>query len=249
MRLTSLQGVVYAAPRDANGNPLGFLDLGNVSALELSPSTDVVEHYESRSGQRLQDGRLITRKTMSLRLTMDEWLIDNLALGLYGTKATLASGLVTDEAAPTLADGEIYRTRYPKISNVTITDSAATPATLTQGTDYEIVSPDHGTIKFINTAGFTQPFLIDYNYAGGTQIVMFDSPAPERWLKVDAINTAENNAPVLVEVYRVLLEPIGSLQLIQNDGYGTLELSGSALYDFSKQNDPTLGQFGRVIEL
>ena len=251
MRLVSLQGNVYLANRDANGNPLAFRHLGNVPSIELQLQSQTVEHYESQSGQRLQDGRLITGKTATLSMTLDEWTSKNLGLALYGTDAVITSGTVTGEQLPTgLQQGDFVRTQQQDISSVVIQDSAGTPATLTLGTDYEITSAKHGTIKFIgDLSGFTQPLTIDYAYAGGTNVALFDSAPPELWMMVDGVNTAEANKPVKAELYRVLFDPVGSLQLIHNEGYGPMELTGSALYDITKAGDATLGQFGRMIEM
>jgi len=250
MKLVSLQGRVYLAPRDANGNPTVFRDVGNVSSLELQPQTQTVEHYESQSGQRLQDGRLIIRKTMTLRAVFEEWSMENLALSLYSTSTNIASGSVTGETFPNgISNGDIVRLQYTDVSSLVIKDSAGTPATLTLNTDYEIVSAKHGTVKFLNTAGFTQPFKADYSYGGGTRIAMFDTAPQEVWLKVDGINTAEADKPILAELYRVIFDPPGAMQMIHNEGYGPLELTGSALYDATKQANTDLGQFGRIVEI
>jgi len=248
--LVSLQGNVYVANRDSSGNPGAFRSLGNVPEIELSLSTNTVEHFESQSGQRLQDGRLQIGKTASLRMVLDEWDAENLAFALYGSAGVIAGGSVTAEALPTgLQDGDFVRLQQQDVSSVVVKDSAGTPATLTPGTDYEITSAKHGTLKLLNTGAYTQPFVVDYTYAGGTNIAMFDAAPPEIWLRVDGVNTADANRAILAEVYRVLLDPVSSLNLIHNEGYGPMELNGSVLYDTTKTQDPTLGQFGRVVQM
>ncbi|HSH28869.1 MAG TPA: hypothetical protein VK971_03090, partial [Thiohalobacter sp.] len=84
---------------------------------------------------------------------------------------------------------------------------------------------------------------------GGINVAMFDAAPVELWMMVDGVNTAQANLPVKAELYRVLFDPVGSLALIHNEGYGQFELSGSALYDDTKVGDATLGQFGRMIEM
>lgn len=251
MQAVSLQGNVYLATRDANGNPGVFRHVGNAPAIEITPEVNNVERFESTSGQRLQAGRLQLGKTMNLSLTLDEWTKENLALALYGTSATIASGNVTGEALPTgVAQNDYVRLANQDVSSVVINDSAGTPAQLVEGTDYEITSAKHGTIKIIgDLSGYTAPFDADYDFAGGINVAMFDAAPVELWMMVDGVNTAQANLPVKAELYRVLFDPVGSLALIHNDGYGQFELSGSALYDDTKVGDATLGQFGRMIEM
>jgi hypothetical protein len=77
---------------------------------------------------------------------------------------------------------------------------------------------------------------------------MFAQPAPERWVRLNGINTAEQDKPVLVDLYRVQFNPVETMTLI-NEAHGNLPLSGSVLYDSTKDGDTTLGQFGRVMDL
>lgn len=250
MNLVSLQGNTYLAGRDTNGNPLAFRHLGDVPSIQLQMQSNTVDHFESQSGNRLQDGRLVTSKTASLSITLDEWTAKNLALSLYGTDAVIAGSTVTAETFPdSLAVGDIVRLQQQDVSSVVIKDSNGTPATLVAGTDYEIVSAKHGTIKILSLGAYTQPFKSDYSYAGGTNIALFDTAPAELWMMVDGVNTAESNKPVKAELYKVIFDPVGSLDLIHNEGYGPLELTGAALYDSTKVGDATLGQFGRMIEM
>lgn len=240
------QGKVYVAPVTA-GAPGAFRFVGNVPELNVQLETDVLEHKESTSGQRLTDVRLIRGKSAKFNFALEEFNKDNLALALYGAATTIASGSVTGEVLPSaIAVGDYVRTKFPKISTVVVKDSAGTPATLVLDTDYEITSADHGTIKFLNVTGFTQPFKVDYAYAEVSNINMFTQGFQERWVKFDGLNTVDANKPVLVELYKVSFDPTERLDLIADD-IQKFPLAGNALYDDSKESDTTLGQFGRVV--
>lgn len=243
------QGKLFIATRDGSGNPGAFRFVGNVKDLKFSLATSTLEHKESQSGQRLTDKRLVTEKKTSIDGVLEELNLDNLALALYGTKATHSASTVTAEVAPTgLVVGDYYRTLYPKISNVVVKDSAGSPATLVLNTDYSIESANHGTIKILNLGSYTQPFKTDYSHAAHTYVPMFNAAPPERWLRFEGINTAESNKPVLIEFYRTLLDPLKELALI-NDDFAGLSISGSALYDDTKTNDAVLGLFGHYLDL
>lgn len=250
MQLVSLQGDSYVAKRLPNGQPGAFRHLGVAPSIQIQLETNTVDHFESESGNRVQDGRLPLTKTATLSMTLDHWTSENLALALYGTSAIIAGSTVTGEVLPSdLADGDFARLANQDVSSVVVTDSAGSPATLTLGTHYEITSAKHGTIKLLGVSGLTQPFKVDYSFAGGVNLAIFDSAPLELWLMVDGVNTAEANAPVKAELYKVIFDPVSSIEFKHNEGYGMLELTGSALYDSTKVGDATLGQFGRMIEM
>jgi len=247
--LFSGQGKLYVGARQSNGNPGAFRYVGNVRDLTFALATTTLEHKESVSGQRLTDYRLITEKKTTVNGVLEDFQIDNLALALYGTKATQAGSSVTGEAfVSPVAVGDYVRTKYPEISAVVVKDSAGLPATLVLNTDYEITSAKHGTVKFLALGAYVQPFKIDYTYGSHDHVPMFNAAPPERWLKFDGLNTADSNKEVLVEFYRVLLDPLSEMALI-NDDFAGLPLAGSALYDETKLSDAYLGQFGRFVHI
>ena len=240
------QGIVYAADRDVNGAVSVFRDLGNVSALKVTLETDTLEHKESRTGQRLTDVRLIREKRAKVTMTMDSFNKANLLFMLYGTTTATVGASVTNEILPSgLVAGDIVATAKPDISALTIVDSNATPASLVLGTNYT-VDLKSGMITFVLVTGFTQPFKLNYTYAANDMIQIFKAPTKERYLRFVGVNTVNSNKPVIVELYRILFDPVGSLDLI-NDDLAKFEMTGSVLYDSTRDIDATLGGFGRII--
>lgn len=242
------QGKVYAAVRGTDGFPLALPWLGNASELNVKFETEKIEHKESYTGQRLVDSTIITGKTASMSMRLDDFDLDRLALGLYGAKATITGAAVTAEVFPTVALNDEVVTKNPVISAVVIKDSAGTPATLTLGTHYTITDAGFGRVKFINLAAFVQPFKIDYTYATRVQSGMFTVAAPERWLRFEGLNTANGDKKVIVDLYKVQISPLSELALI-GDEHGSYELTGSVLLDTTKADGDPLGKFGRVIDL
>ncbi len=242
----SFQGRVYLGKRDANGYPIDVRSPGNVADLKLSLKTEILEHFESQSGQRSLDHRMVKSKSATVQLTLEEFTQENLALALYGTQVTGSGGTVTDEpiggAAPVI--GDRYFLAHPKVSALTLRDSAATPATLTDGTHYTADS-DFGALQLLDITGLTPPLRASYSFGIVSEIGIFTQPLPERYLRLEGLNTAQGNAKVLVELYRVAFDPLKELNLISND-YNKFELEGSLLADASKPHDALLGQFGRL---
>ncbi len=88
----SFQGRVYLGKRDVNGLPLEVRSPGNVAELKLSLKTEILEHFESQSGQRSLDHRMIKQKSATVNLTLEEFTQENLALALYGNHVTGSIG-------------------------------------------------------------------------------------------------------------------------------------------------------------
>lgn len=245
MPFFSGQGKCYLATVTA-GVPGVFRYVGNCPVLNVAIETDVIDHKESTSGQRLTDLRIIRGKTAKFSFTIEEFEKKNLALALYGADSIITGSTVTNEAFPTVAVGDFVKTAKQDLSAIVVKDSAGTPATLTLNTHYEITSAKHGTIKSLNLASFTQPFKIDYTYATATNVNILTQGFTDRWVKFDGLNTVDTNKATLIELYKVNFDPVAQLDLI-NDDIMKFELSGGALYDSTKEADAVLGQFGRMV--
>jgi hypothetical protein len=140
------------------------------------------------------------------------------------------------------------------VASLVIKDSSATPATLVEGVDYT-VDKDFGAIQLLrlNDGGepavaYAAPLKASYAFGVTTEIGIFTQPLPERFLRLEGINTADGNAKVLVELYRVAFDPLKEISFISNE-YNKFEMEGSLLADSSKPFDATLGQFGRIVQI
>lgn len=244
------QGRVYVADRDTSGNSKSFRDCGDVSSLKFSLSTDVVEHNEHTSGQKLTDLRIERKKSASMQAIIDEFSKENIALSCRSTAGTIAAGTVTAEVfTPTgVVAGEIYRTVKPVVSSVVVKDSAGSPATLTLGTHYTIEDAKAGLIKFVNVAAFVQPFKVDYSNGLVDNVPLFTTGLNEKWLRFVGLNGANSDKKVMVDLYRVAFDPMKDFDLIGDD-ITKFSLDGSVLYDSTKVADAVLGTFGRVVIL
>jgi len=243
----SFQGRVYLGKRDTDGNPIETRTPGNVANLGIALKTDVIEHYESTTGQRGLDARIVKQKNATISLTIEEFTKENLALALYGTYQAVTSGSVTAEviSATTPTLGDRYFLAHQKVSTVVITDSAGTPATLVAGTHYT-VDEGFGAITFLDVTSFTAPIKCAYAFGAVTDVSMFTAALPERYLRLEGMNTADSNKKVMVELYRVAFDPLKDLSLITDD-LNKFELEGSLLADTTKDYDAVMGQFGRLV--
>lgn len=247
--LYSLQGSFFSAVRHTTtGQPGKRTWLGNASAATLAMSVTKSDKNESFSGSRGLYGSLITAKSATLNITLDEFLVENLALALHSTPVAIASGSVSDEALPSgLVAGDEVQLDKRFTSSLVLTDSAATPATLVEGTDYEIVSAAGGIIKILDPIGLTQPFEAAYSYAAADSLAIFaNATPPERWIFFDGINTVTGNK-VILDLFRVQFDPVSDFGLI-NDDWGGLQLTGTLLLDPINLKNSNLGGYGRMMK-
>jgi hypothetical protein len=61
-----------------------FRDLGNVPELEWTPELEELEHFTSRLGVRTRDLKVVVEKKATMRIVLEEWTLENLALAFLG---------------------------------------------------------------------------------------------------------------------------------------------------------------------
>lgn len=123
------QGSLYIAERDpTTGNPVGFMAVGNVPELTLNIETTKFEHKESESGSRLIDLTIIQEKKGTFEFRLENMNLDNLTLGLWGTKASVTGATATDENV-IMTKGMRSPLLHPKVSAVTVESKAGAEAT------------------------------------------------------------------------------------------------------------------------
>lgn len=212
--------------------------------LSLSLSRETSEVKESCSGSRLTLMEYETGKAGTVRLEMQEFDEDMLAMALYGTAATIAGSTVAGEVMPTMVANGFYHTKYPKISSVVVKDSAGTPATLVADTDYEVSHASYGRIKILDLGAYTQPFKVDYSYAGHENIKPFSISSAIKAIRFDGISTADNTR-VRVLLPRIAFSPTEEFGFL-GDEAATLAIEGKLLLAEIPTADAILGQFGNI---
>lgn len=250
MAYFSGQGRVYLAQRDANGNALDLRWVGNVPDLKISLAVEKTEHQESSSGQRLTDFELITGKSGELTCTLETFSQENLELVLYGVSQSVAAGpVVAEPLAVGMVAGSLRLLAHQFVSAVTVEDSTpTTPKVLPTG-QYKVHGPQGAVELLDGTTGgpYVQPFKVSYTRGAAQRLAMFRGAQPQLWLRFDGVNTADGNKRVIVDLYKVSVDPTKDLSLIGTE-VQKFELVGKVLADTDKDADGEFGQFGRVIQ-
>ena len=74
------KGKVYFKPEGETD----FRDLGNAPEVEFTPELEELEHNSSREGVRVRDRTVIIEKSAEIRLVLEEFTLENLALAMIG---------------------------------------------------------------------------------------------------------------------------------------------------------------------
>lgn len=236
------------------GLPYDFRQVGNATAFTLNLETEKLEHQSSRSGVRAIDREIILQQKIGLTLTIDEVTnFENLANFLSGTATAnntnqASQATLTDEETANVSKGrsidirDSSGNRYYDISTtgahlVVKTGTTGTPgATLILGTDYE-VDYKWGTIFILEGASHTDgnPIFVTYTSQSGAggieanydQVNMLTQSKVSAFLRFKAINPANNDTEILVDLHSVSLSADGDLALIGEE-FAEMTLTGVA---------------------
>lgn len=234
------QGKLYLARRNTAGQALSWRWVGDVSALDLELEFDEKKTKGSAGGQLVTMQRYISAISGKITSTWHEYSAENLRELLYGDHVSRSPNVWTQDTLPVgIAAGDRISLSNQQVFGVKIDG-------VTDGVDY-VVDALWGVINWITTPQ-TQPVVVKYGHAGNETLPILNHQGEEFSLRYEGINLAENNSPVLVEIYRVKFDPISKMALLNKDeDLSGLETSAEILYDFSKNEDPLLGRLGRVV--
>lgn len=65
-----------------------YVDLGNCSEVEWTPTVDKLDHFSSRTGIRVKDLSVVREKSATVRVVMEELTPHNLGIALMGEVTT-----------------------------------------------------------------------------------------------------------------------------------------------------------------
>lgn len=243
------QGKVELAEIMPNGSLGPHVWIGDVSELSGSLSQTPVNHRESYSGIKAKVREFFLETEMSWSATLHQLDVDNIARFTQGKIVTSAGSTVTGEAFPPGLDvGDVVTLEHPGVSDLVIIDD-----------DDDPLDPEHYTADVFGDVTILslpddpspdQPFSASYTYAATRQVALLAEGRKEYALRYRGINLAENNRPVIVELYKLSPSLLQTLSVISSGN----QLAGApvtftTLLDTSKPATGDLGQFGRIIDI
>ena len=213
------------------------------SSLVVTVASDKIELKETCSGNRATLASVSLGNTMEVTLEMQQFSSRELAIAFTGQTTAVAGGTVTGEVLVSATDsvlaGDVVHTLHPYISSVTVYDNTNTA--LTAGTDYEILSADHGRIRFLTPQ--TGAVTIDYTYAGYDNMAALAGTVVQRGMVFNGISGTGDKVRITIPKIQWRLD--GDLNWIGNE-FATLTLKGEALYTPELASNTMWGGFMRI---
>ena len=244
----SLQGSLMIA-RIVDGKRTTIRELGNQTSVELSVSTESTTIKETKTGKRADAKILTTGRTVELSATTNELVPADVALAFGAELISKGSATVTDEAIATALEGESIKLNGVNVSDLVITDSTGTPATLVEGTNYTL-DADYGVVTFKDLASFTTPLKASYTAGDITVSEFFSMPDNAEYYVFFKGVDAFGGDPISFELYRYSPKTDNSMQFI-NEEVGELTFGGTALIvqDQVQADGSLLDGYGRIINI
>jgi hypothetical protein len=218
--------VTFGRPGNAE-SPSGFdhrsIGCAN-SELTITGTPITRERFNSCTGKK---ETVIDDMDYEVSLTVHEYDRDMYARAMYTDTSDVPAGSVTAETLPAAEPDTVVYLSHPKItaSTLVLTDSAATPVTLTEGTHYAIEDAQQGRIRILDITGLNLPLKAAYSYSAYGKHV--PSLTPKRtslvWnglAKYEGMDIIQR-----VTIAEVEWAPDGAVTLI-GDNSGTLKLKG-----------------------
>lgn len=233
------QGKVFLARRLADGRTGAMRWVGDVSALNVNFTFEQQATKVSRGGVLLPAQLYKTAQSASISSTWHDFSTENLALVLGAVPAVEPFSIKAEDEFPAgIIEGEVYSLPHTAVFNVEIEE-------LKNNVDY-VVDQQWGTIEFLVTPA-NKSFLVKYEHLQNRSLPLFTATPIELSLRYQGVNIAKDNAPVLVELYRLVLEPLATLELINtSNNMPGMEMTAQLLADLSRKNTAELGYFGRI---
>jgi hypothetical protein len=244
------QGDVFACKRNAiTGGVETMRNVGEAPVFEVNITTDTIKDHETSSGLRRQNLSVVTKQEAEVTVTFKEPTVENLAFLCYGTEQTVEGLTLTNEPMPLgLVAGVTYR--LPKdvagVASVIVRDSTAvTPLVLELGTDYEL-DEVFGTITPLDSIGdFVQPLKVSCVASDEEGVALLDRTPENVTLILHGVNTADEFAPEIWELYNVQISPPDKMPG-KGDAPAEFTIKGSIIIDPKKPKRGKWGQFGRI---
>jgi hypothetical protein len=233
------QGKVFLARRNAAGQPLSWRWVGDVSSLTLELEFEDKNTKVSVGGQLVPAQHYITAVGGKVTSTWHELLMSNLELVL-NSKSVIEPFSINEvyQLPVGIVKGDIFSLPHTTVFNVEIIG-------LENNVHYK-VDPQWGMIEFLTTPG-NIVYQVNYEHIQNQSIPLFTSQPVELSLRYHGLNIAEGNTPVLVELYRVVIEPLATFEFINtDDGLAGIETTAQILADLTRKNHAELGYFGRI---
>lgn len=208
----------------------GFLQLGNTSTLLLNINSQVIGRENKYNRAQARSRTNIEGVGIELNIECVSRL--NLIQALYASEKNDFTSTSSDLFCKCINEGEILLLKHAPIQDsivVYLVDAFGNNLrTLIADVEYKINGQE---IELINAESFEESgisILAEYSFENDDmyELNFFDIAPKYKTIRFVGENVAENNENVQFEIPRVLLNPIGSFDLISKGEFFNLPLTG-----------------------
>lgn len=213
-------GIVYV-----NGK-----DVGNASGVEISieQETKSLPNYRGGGGNYASTTKVTA---VNLKMTLNKFSNENLAMALRGAVSVLTAAAVTDEPITAMVDGLADTTKLIDVSQtVTVKDSTGT-TTYVADEDYVASAAGIRVLSGGDIADEDQ-LLVSYTSLAGNALEALTESGVSVPVVVDGLND-DNGKPCVLKFYLWKPSPTASLSIITDD-YASFDIEGEVLADDTK---------------
>lgn len=84
-----------------------FTDIGNCPTFEFTPEVTKLDHFSSREGVKTKDLSVVLEKKGTLKIVLEEFSVENIALAILGTTTGAPGSSVTEIFATAQVTAEV----------------------------------------------------------------------------------------------------------------------------------------------
>lgn len=243
-RPTMMAGIVYAREVGSTG-PLQ--SIGGVE--EITIAIDEAKITQANTSSSGGGNRAVVYRINEMTLTakLQDLNPINLARSLRASAAEVAAGTVIDEQNTARAGG---LTRLAHLNPNTVVVRTVTPNTVVSAAGNYEVRPEG--LFWLDTSPVVEaaraahvlatplvpfpglPIEVDYAHSGYDVLQALTNAAPILEMTFAGVNEAMEDAPSVVDFYRVQLSATKGLNLISAGSFATLDIEGEVLADATK---------------
>lgn len=229
------KGQVFFDRLTSAGVTTGLKHLGNVETFELTTADDTVEKYSSMVKSAPLYKRVNRRRTVTLRITGDEFHPENMALATMGDLAVLvqvATPIVAEAVYPATFPGAYFTTK--KLGPVTAVVVKFGAGAGVLGVDYAVINANAGLIRILPGTILTGAVTVDYTPTAytattGPKVVGGGNSGIIQG-KILYVGDPAAGPAQMVEVWSVSISPDGAIGLISED-FATMSLTATVQDD------------------
>jgi hypothetical protein len=215
------QAAVILFQRDANGQPYNGIPVGLMeNGVTLNHAVSNVDIPDSFSGGMGTAEMIGIQKSASITGNLIGLRRDILAALVHGDYTAVSAGVSVVQTITVYPNQGIYLLDHPNVSSVVVDDGGgpAVPYTLTD--DYTINS-EWGSLNIVSggaidtaAAGGSVVIQVTYDHSAYDLVDALTTGTPERWVRLDGVNVADNLNPYTLDLFRCAIDPLASMPVI-----------------------------------